>query len=53
MDEPRHQKFAPDLIRGRHNQLGWHLGDFILAYKFARKLKTFEGLTLYAFICKQ
>ena len=53
MDEPRHQKSVPDLIRGRDNQLGLYLGDFILAYKFARSLKIFEGLTPCDCICNQ
>ena len=36
-----------------HNQLRRHLGDFIDAYNFARRLKTLKGLTPYEFICKQ
>ncbi|ESZ15365.1 integrase [Mesorhizobium sp. L48C026A00] len=35
-----------------HDQLRRHLADFILAYNFARRLKTLKGLTPYEFICK-
>ncbi len=35
-----------------HDQLLTHLGDFMAAYSFARRLKTLEGLTLYEYICK-
>ncbi len=35
-----------------HNQLRTHLGDFIAAYNFAKRLKTLGGLTAYEFICK-
>jgi transposase InsO family protein len=35
-----------------HNQLRQHLGDFIVAYNFAKRLKTLNGLTAYEFICK-
>jgi len=35
-----------------HGQLRQHLGDFINAYNFARRLKTLKGLTPYEFICK-
>ena len=36
-----------------HSQLKQHLGDFIAAYNFGRRLKTLKGLTPYEFICKQ
>ena len=36
-----------------HAQLERHLGDFIAAYNFGRRLKTLKGLTPYEFICKQ
>ena len=36
-----------------HQQLKNHLGDFINAYNFARRLKTLRGLTPYEFICKK
>lgn len=36
-----------------HDQLRRHLGDFISAYNYARRLKTLKGLTPYEFICKQ
>jgi transposase InsO family protein len=36
-----------------HDQLERHLGDFIAAYNFGRRLKTLKGLTPYEFICKQ
>tara|TARA_R110000751_G_scaffold292626_1_gene399971 strand:+ start:17034 stop:17399 length:366 start_codon:yes stop_codon:yes gene_type:complete len=29
-----------------------HLADFRAAYNFSRRLKTLNGLTLYAYICK-
>jgi hypothetical protein len=29
-----------------------HLGDFIMAYNFAKRLKTLSGLTPYEYICK-
>ena len=35
-----------------HDQLRRHLGDFIDAYNFGRRLKTLRGLTPYEFICK-
>ena len=35
-----------------HDQLRGHLGDFLAAYNFARRLKTLRGLTPYEFICK-
>jgi transposase InsO family protein len=36
-----------------HNQLERHLADFVMAYNFARRLKTLKGLTPYEFICKR
>jgi transposase InsO family protein len=36
----------------RHDQLRTHLGDFMAAYNFARRLKTLSGLTPYEYICK-
>lgn len=35
-----------------HDQLRRHLGDFISAYNFARRLKTLSGLNPYEYICK-
>jgi transposase InsO family protein len=35
-----------------HDQLRGHLGDFLRAYNFARRLKTLRGLTPYESICK-
>lgn len=35
-----------------HDQLRKHLGDFVAAYNFARRLKTLRGLTPYEAICK-
>ena len=35
-----------------HEQLRAHLGDFINAYNYARRLKTLGGLTPYEYICK-
>ncbi len=35
-----------------HDQLRRHLGDFISAYNFGRRLKTLKGLTPYEYICK-
>ncbi len=35
-----------------HDQLRRHLGDFVDAYNFGRRLKTLRGLTPYEFICK-
>ena len=34
-----------------HEQLRSHLTDFVLAYNFAKRLKTLAGLTSYQFIC--
>jgi Integrase core domain len=34
-----------------HDQLRRHLGDFVAAYNFARRLKTLKGLTPYEHIC--
>ena len=36
-----------------HAQLRRHLGDFLDAYNFGRRLKTLKGLTPYEYICKQ
>jgi transposase InsO family protein len=36
----------------RHGQLEIHLGDFINAYNYGRRLKTLKGLTPYEFIVK-
>jgi Integrase core domain len=33
-----------------HAELRMHLGDFVTAYNFARRLKTLKGLTPYEFI---
>jgi transposase InsO family protein len=35
-----------------HDQLRRHLTDFVMAYNYARRLKTLRGLTPYEFICK-
>ncbi len=35
-----------------HDQLRSHLGHFITAYNYARRLKTLKGLTPYEYICK-
>ena len=35
-----------------HDQLRTHLADFVMAYNFARRLKTLKGLTPNEFICK-
>jgi len=35
-----------------HDELRSHLGDFIDAYNFARRLKTLNGLTPYEYVCK-
>ena len=35
-----------------HAQLEHHLGDFVAAYNFGRRLKRLRGLTPYEFICK-
>ena len=35
-----------------HDQLRTHLADFVMAYNFARRLKTLKGLTPYEFICR-
>ncbi len=40
------------LFYDTHQQLKAHLSDFIAAYNFARRLKTFRGLTPYEAIRK-
>ena len=35
-----------------HQQLRAHLGDYMAAYNYARKLKTLNGLAPYEYICK-
>lgn len=35
-----------------HDQLKAHLQTFLMAYNFARRLKTLKGLTPYEFVCK-
>jgi len=37
---------------GSHDQLKQHLHAFLMAYNFARRLKTLRGLTPYEYICK-
>jgi len=37
---------------GTHDQLREHLQTFIMAYNFAKRLKTLHGLTPYEYICK-
>lgn len=37
---------------GAHNQLKTHLHPFLMAYNFARRLKTMKGLTPYKYIRK-
>jgi hypothetical protein len=34
-----------------HEQLKTHLQSFLMAYNYARRLKTLEGLAPYEFIC--
>lgn len=34
-----------------HDQLHRHIGDFVPAYNFARRLETISGLTPYEYIC--
>ena len=36
-----------------HAQLREHLATFLLAYNFAKRLKTLKGLTPYEYICQQ
>lgn len=36
-----------------HQQLREHLQTFLLAYNFAKRLKTLKGLTPYEYICQQ
>lgn len=36
-----------------HQQLKTHLDTFIMAYNFAKRLKTLQGLTPYEFLCQQ
>ena len=35
-----------------HDQLKEHLYTFLLAYNFAKRLKTLKGLTPYEYVCK-
>ena len=35
-----------------HDELTKHLHKFLMAYNFAKRLKTLKGLTPYEFICK-
>ena len=34
-----------------HEQLKAHLQTFLMAYNFARRLKTLKGLTPYEYVC--
>jgi hypothetical protein len=36
-----------------HQQLREHLLTFLMAYNFAKRLKTLKGLTPFEFICQQ
>ena len=38
---------------GSHEQLKTHIYDFIMAYNFAKRLKTLKGLTPYEYVCKK
>lgn len=35
-----------------HDHLKAHLHSFVMAYNFARRLKTLAGLTPYEYVCK-
>ncbi|MCK9993906.1 MAG: hypothetical protein Dbin4_02426, partial [Alphaproteobacteria bacterium] len=35
-----------------HDQLKQHMQTFLMAYNFARRLKTLKGLTAYEYICQ-
>jgi len=35
-----------------HDQVRTHLADFLAAYNFARRLKTFSGFTPCEYICR-
>lgn len=37
---------------GSHEQLKTHMYDFMMAYNFAKRLKTLKGLTPYEYVCK-
>ncbi len=37
---------------GSHEQLKTHIYDFMMAYNFAKRLKTLKGLTPYEYVCK-
>lgn len=37
---------------GSHKQLKKHMHAFMMAYNFARRLKTLKGLTPYEYVCK-
>ena len=37
---------------GTHAQLKAHVHAFLMAYNFAKRLKTLRGLTPYEYICK-
>lgn len=37
---------------GSHGELKQHLQTFLMAYNFAKRLKTLKGLTPYEYICK-
>lgn len=36
-----------------HDELKKHLHTFLMAYNFAKRLKTLKGLTVYEYICKR
>jgi hypothetical protein len=36
-----------------HQQLRDHLATFLMAYNFAKRLKTLKGLSPYEYICQQ
>ncbi len=36
-----------------HQQLREHWATFLMAYNFAKRLKTLQGLTPYEYICQQ
>ena len=38
---------------GSHDQLREHLSAFLLAYNYAKRLKTLRGLTPYEFVCRE
>jgi hypothetical protein len=52
MNEPSRRRPFSATNYGSHAQLKAHIHSFLMAYNFAKRLKSLKGLTPYENICK-